>query len=136
MTHSGWLSVVCSTLGGDLSSLSMPVVTAFGGTLLEQYGQHKVVDVFKDTGMEVPAADLGMGAWVVSGAIGDEHTLEWHRQLIDSLTRIANRDGVRAVQLKGTNSCGTARSSVRLGVVRASMITRALPKPLVQGQQN
>ena len=106
----------------------MPIVTAFGGTLLEHYGQQQVVDVFKDIGMAQPAADHGMGAWVVRGAIGEEDTLEWHRQLIHSLTSIADRDGVRAVHLKGTEKCGTAGSIVRLGFVRASMITRTLPK--------
>ena len=80
----------------------MPIVTAFWGTLLKHYGQQAVVDVLEDIGMAQPAADHGMGAWVVRGAIGEEDTLEWHRQLIDSLTSIADRDGVRSVHLKGS----------------------------------
>ena len=107
----------------------MPIVTNCFWTFVNHYRHHRVVDIFKDIGMEALAADLGMGAWVVRGAIGEEHTLEWHRQFIDTLTSTADRDGVRVVHLKGTKKCGTARSSVRLGFVRASMITRALLKP-------
>ena len=79
----------------------MPVVSALYWNLVDRDGTERVVDVFKGTGIEASAAQLGIGAWVVRGAIDEESTLEWHKHFIDSLTRIANRDGENAVRSKG-----------------------------------
>ena len=56
-------------MGGDPSALSMPGLQSFHERLLEVYGAGRVVNVFKDTGMEERAPELGIGAWMVRNAI-------------------------------------------------------------------
>ena len=50
----------------------MSGLPGFHERLLEVYGAGRVVNVFKDTGMEERALELGIGAWVVRNAISDE----------------------------------------------------------------
>ena len=55
-----------STLGGDPSALSMSGLQSFDKRLLEVYGASRVVNVFKDTGMEEIARQVGLvGGWSV-----------------------------------------------------------------------
>ena len=70
--------------------------------LLAVYGPARVVDVFKDTGMEQEARRLGIGGYVVRNAISDEQAASWHQALTGSLVDIANAKGTRSVELKGS----------------------------------
>ena len=56
----------------------MPDLQSFHERLLEVYGAGRVVNVFKDTGMEARALQLDIGAWVVRNAISDEQVASWH----------------------------------------------------------
>ena len=69
--------------------------------LLGIYGPHRVVDVFRGTGMEQHAQELGLGAYVVRGVLPPEQCDQWHTTLEDSLARIAFEKGPRSVQLNG-----------------------------------
>ena len=71
--------------------------------LREVYGRHRVVDVFQGTGMEQHKERLGLGAYVVRGALPDEQCATWHTSLEDSLTAIANANGARTVELKSNS---------------------------------
>ena len=70
--------------------------------LLEVYGPARVVDVFRETGMEQKALQLGIGGYVVRNAISDEQAANWHGALTGSLVDIANQKGPRSVELKGS----------------------------------
>ena len=80
----------------------MPRLQSFHERLLEVYGAGRVVNVFKDTGMEEMAFQLGIGGWVVRNAISDEQAANWHGELTSSLADIANQKGSRSVELKGS----------------------------------
>ena len=80
----------------------MPDLQSFHERLLEVYGAGRVVNVFKDTGMEAGALQLGIGAWVVRNAISDKQAANWHQALTGSLVDIANAKGSRSVELKGS----------------------------------
>ena len=80
----------------------MPRLQSFHERLLEVYGAGRVVNVFKDTGMEARALQLDIGAWVVRNAISDEQAASWHQALTGSLVDIANAKGPRSVELKGS----------------------------------
>ena len=69
--------------------------------LLEVYGPARVVDVFRETGMEQKALQLGIGGYVVRNAISDEQAANWHGALTGSLADISNQKGTRSVELKG-----------------------------------
>ena len=56
----------------------MPRLQGFHERLLEVYGAGRVVNVFKDTGMEQRALQLVIGGWVVRNAISDEQAASWH----------------------------------------------------------
>ena len=89
--------------------------------LLEVYGPGRVVDVFKETGLEEPAHRLGVGGYVVRNALSDDEAANWHRTLHHSMEDIALREGPRSVDLKGTRlwyrttQCTTARCTCTYG---------------------
>ena len=106
-------------------------MAGFLANLRARYGHERVVDVFQGTGMEPKARELNIGGYVVRGVLPSEKIAEWQKDLEDSLCRIANSHGTRAVELKGksvlwyrtiqctTGSCtckyfyeGTARNPV------------------------
>ena len=76
-------------MGGDPSALSMSVSSPFYEKLVKFYGRHSVVNVFKETGMEEWALQLGIGGWVVREAFEPEKAASWHGALVASLSRIA-----------------------------------------------
>ena len=65
------------------------------------YGSDRVVDVFQGTGMEPIARELNIGGYVVRNVLPSEKIATWHRDLEDSLHRIANSKGSRCVDLNG-----------------------------------
>ena len=71
-------------------------------TLVQIYGELRVVDVFKGTGMEDHTERLGLGGFVVRGAVPHEQCAPWHKQLEDTLADIAKLHGSRCVELKGS----------------------------------
>ena len=79
----------------------MPGERSFHERLRQAYGANRVVDVFKDTGMEEHALRLGFGAYVVRNAITEAVATNWHEALIDSLVAIAKKNESRSVELKG-----------------------------------
>ena len=80
----------------------MPDLQSFHEGLPRSYGADSVVNVFKDTGMEARALQLGIGAWVVRNAISEAQAASWHQALTGSLVDIANAKGTRSVELKGS----------------------------------
>ena len=61
----------------------------------------RVVDLFAGTGMERHARDLNIGCYVVRGALTYAEQLQWHQDLSNSMTCIAEQHGPHAVDLKG-----------------------------------
>ena len=53
--------------------------------------------------MEQHKERLGLGAYVVRGALPDGQCATWHTSLEDSLTAIANANGARTVELKSNS---------------------------------
>ena len=76
-------------------------MAGFLANLRARYGHERVVDVFQGTGMEPKAWELNIGGYVVRGVLPSEKIAEWQKDLEDSLCRIANSHGTRAVELKG-----------------------------------
>ena len=70
--------------------------------LREVYGEHHVVDVFQGTGMAEHKERLGLGGYVVRGAVPHEQCAHWHKKLEDTLADIAYLHGPRSVDLKGS----------------------------------
>ena len=72
--------------------------------LVACYGADRVVDVFENTGMAQHARDLNIGCYVVRGVLPSAQLAAWHQALQDSVAFIANKQGTRAVDLKGDRS--------------------------------
>ena len=73
-------------------------------TLVACYGQERVVDVFAGTGIAQEARNLNMGCYVVRRVLTSEQQLEWHQDLSNAMTSIAEVCGPRQVDLKGNRT--------------------------------
>ena len=61
----------------------------------------RVVDLFAGTGMERHAKDLNIGCYVVRGALTYTEQLQWHQDLVKSMSDIVQKFGDHAIDLKG-----------------------------------
>ena len=69
--------------------------------LVGRYGWARVVDVFKDTGMEHHAQKLGFGSYVVRDVLPTDACDQFHTALEITLNNLALQTSVRSVQCKG-----------------------------------
>ena len=81
--------------------------------LVASYGPDRVVDVFENTGMAQNAKDLNIGCYVVRSVLPSAQLAAWHQALTDSVAFIANKQGTRAVDLKGNRSGPAAYRTIQ-----------------------
>ena len=76
-------------------------------------GPDRVVDVFENTGIALKARDLNIGCYVVRGVLTSAQLAAWHQALTNSVAFIANKQGSRAVDLKGDRSGPAAYRTIQ-----------------------